>query len=645
MSKYRKIIEKEYYPLSADEPTIGLLMMVKNEHQRLHVSLDSVVDEETGEKFVDAIIIYDTGSEDDTMDIVKAFSEKHKINLYMIQGEFENFAVSRNVSLDYADTVNVHYLLLLDCNDELRGGKYLRSYARQMLEAKNNAYLVVQLWKSQHYDRYYNTRFVKARSGWRYEGVVHEYMRDTLSKSNEPRFPVLSVDDRVILYQDRTADDDKSKKRFSRDRTLLLEEVRKNPEDSRSMFYLAQTCMCLHRNWESLYYQKKRLDLGGFQEERYHAYLRSGIASLNLRHPWPVVMGWFTLSFQHSPRIESLLKLGCFYEATGNLPLAWAFFHTSCKVPFPKKDILFVDNVAYDYDCWHYLSSVAYRVNKFEEGRNASLKAIEHGIKPEENKMILRNYEGKPKKDGKLPIEFRYSDHLVPENIPLEERLKKYEENKKDETNVFWIGFEYLKRQDFRKALQFFRIRASLSDHGNKEQLFKTYLWLGECCAKLNFSWTDIQGWFMKAFEHSPRAEPLLKLATYYINEKCWFLAYAFAKLACELPEPTKANNIDYDKKAYDYFRWHYLGSICIQIGSHKEGKEACERAMRSAHKVGNDEMNLEYYNKDHKDKEETRQEFVHRTMDELRIQNPSLSEKELKHKAVKKWKKKRKKN
>ena len=86
MSKYKVIVEKEYKHLSLDstEPIIGCLMMVKNEEKRIHVSLESV----TGT--VNCFIVFDTGSTDKTVEIITEHCEKHKINLYMIQGDFEN---------------------------------------------------------------------------------------------------------------------------------------------------------------------------------------------------------------------------------------------------------------------------------------------------------------------------------------------------------------------------------------------------------------------------------------------------------------------------------------------------------------------------------------------------------------------------
>ena len=213
------VITKEFYKIEREKPTIGALLMVKNEEKRISVSLDSLVGK------VDALIIYDTGSTDKTIEIIETFCEKNKLNLYLKKGNFVNFSVSRNISLDFADTTNVHYIILLDCNDELQG-TILRDICLHFMDKDNNAFLFCQQWWCGQMDKYYNVRLVKARCGWRYMGSVHEWMKDTLSPTENSRFPVIRLPDSIVLYQDRTKDDDKSRKRFTRDRELLLTDYK-----------------------------------------------------------------------------------------------------------------------------------------------------------------------------------------------------------------------------------------------------------------------------------------------------------------------------------------------------------------------------------------------------------------------------------
>ena len=128
---------------------VSAVMMLKNEEKRLHVTLASLVN------VVNSLIIYDTGSTDSTIDILETFSKTHGIPLYLKRGDFVDFATSRNVLLDFADEVakdhRVQYLLLLDCNDELRGGKELLSFCKDNLYTDETAWLFNQEWFSGSY--------------------------------------------------------------------------------------------------------------------------------------------------------------------------------------------------------------------------------------------------------------------------------------------------------------------------------------------------------------------------------------------------------------------------------------------------------------------------------------------------------------
>src|SRR5690349_2809432 len=126
---------EEFYSLDdIKEPKIGCLMMVKNEQLRIEVSLESVLDT------VCCYIILDTGSSDSTEEKIIDFCKKHKKNLYLIEAPFVNFCITRNISLTFADTINVSYLCLLDCNDQLKGGEHLKKFALSQLKSPTSAY-------------------------------------------------------------------------------------------------------------------------------------------------------------------------------------------------------------------------------------------------------------------------------------------------------------------------------------------------------------------------------------------------------------------------------------------------------------------------------------------------------------------------
>ena len=394
MSKYNVLVETEYNELNKDGevPIIGCLMMVKNEEKRIHVSLNSVTE------FVDCLIIYDTGSTDKTVEIITNHCEKHKLNLYMIQGEFVNFAVSRNVSLDYADTKNIDFILLLDTNDELQGGKNLVNFAKKEINTKNCAYLMCQHWWSGKYDKYFNTRFIKANKNWRYSGSVHEWMSDKSEKGKKGP-PVCRIPEDIIIYQDRTMDNNKSGSRFAKDKELLLIEYNNNKSDTRTLFYLAQTCACLNQPEDSLYYYKLRSELEGFQEEKFHAFLRSGELSEKLNHEWHDSLKYYMKAFEHSNRIEPLIKIAQHYSKNRMWLLAYTFIKLACSLEYPVKDILFVNKRAYDYTRWHIMGIVGYYYGAYKEGKEACEKALQTNLNSDIDRNNLKFYEKKEEEE------------------------------------------------------------------------------------------------------------------------------------------------------------------------------------------------------------------------------------------------------
>jgi len=391
-------------------PGIAAVLMVKNEEKNIEKSLKSVLNK------VDAIIIYDTGSTDNTINIVKNFSEINKINLYLRSGEFIDFSTSRNNCLDFADTVNVDYLLLLDANDELKGDT-LRQICSENYEKDINAFLVCQKWFSGKLTTYFNIRLIKARKNWRYIGVVHEYIKDISQKNNN----ILRLQDSFFIYQNRNDDCNKSFSRFSRDKELLLEDIEKDPDNPRSFFYLAQTCDCLGHREDALKYSKIRLSLKGFNEEIFHSLMRCGKYSAELGMDWNISLEYYLKAFNDFNRLEPLIRIAEYYKDKKMWNLSYMFIKKGCELSFPTHHILFVDQCMYDYTRWHLMGIIAYYVQEYQQGKEACLKAIEKCVYKDLDTRNLKFYLDKEKEQKEIEKSLTKKEFL---NITIE-RLKK----------------------------------------------------------------------------------------------------------------------------------------------------------------------------------------------------------------------------
>lgn len=357
---------------------ICLAMMIRNEEKTILKSLNSC------KNIVTSIRIYDTGSTDETLNIIETFkSDNPHINVDVKYGEFVDFSISRNVLLEFVEnTVNSDFVILLDSNDELKGDKELLKFLKIQKnhnDEKVTGYLLRQKWfTGNSMDTYFNIRLIKGNSGWRYNSPVHEY----ITNKKNPQSITVKVDiPEIIIYQDRTQDCENSFKRFKRDKIILLREHLKHPTDTRTLFYLAQTYGSLNLNKDAYYFYKLRTELGGYEEEKYHSYFRMGEISRNLNFDSTVYIKWFmkALGLLYIPRVEPLVEIINYYLFNNvNYTMAGLFSNLALKLKYPDYCNLFINKQHYDYTRYHLDGIIQYYLNNVEQGKDSCQKAIDY---------------------------------------------------------------------------------------------------------------------------------------------------------------------------------------------------------------------------------------------------------------------------
>ncbi len=377
---------------------VALVMMIKNEEKRIEVSYDSA------KTITNTFVILDTGSTDRTIEITKNYCKKNNITLHLKQTTFVNFEVSRNELLDFADEVLKHhyFLLQLDSNDELRNHNELEKFVTKHSGTQTGFHLRQQWWTGASLDTYFNIRMVISHFGWRYKGVVHEYI--CRNNPSGDGVDIMKCND-IVLFQDRTKDDDKSMRRFKRDKELLYNEHLKHPEEPRTLFYLAQTCGCLQQFQEAYEYNLLRTKQLGFVEEVYHSYYRMGQLAQQMNHPWEESLNWYLKAYGHSKRAEPLVAIAEHYkefDVFGNKKpdwhLAFMYINQACNLAYPHAQILFIDKNVYIYKRWHLMGIIGYYANRFREGKLGCIRAL----MSQDNKIDMDNLLFYLKKEKEL---------------------------------------------------------------------------------------------------------------------------------------------------------------------------------------------------------------------------------------------------
>ena len=334
---------------------ICFVMMVKNEARGIEKTLLSVKDH------VDKIVILDTGSTDDTVDIVHRVFAENAIDGKIVVEKFVDYSTTRNRALALADECGYIFTLMFSGDEYLENGAELRAFLETKRDSKSPFdeafHTNVSLGCI-----YPSTRITRCQSGWKYSGVTHEY----ISKPNHP-LPV-HMTPGLIVHEWHQQTDEENNRKWRRDEKLLLRELKKHPDDVRTVFYLAQTYRCLGDFVRAKRYYSKRVEMGGYVEEIYDSLFNiADITGLDED---------YLKVYAHSPhRAEPLVKLAERWVDTPQVSYLYASH--ACELPLlqPGK-YLFMDEEAYSFRRWELLGRSAWYVGQYYKGVHALNQAL-----------------------------------------------------------------------------------------------------------------------------------------------------------------------------------------------------------------------------------------------------------------------------
>lgn len=286
--------------------SLRLAMIVRDEENTIERALESA------KPLIDSWCIVDTGSSDRTREVIA--ESMNEIPGELLERPWQNFGRNRTELLALAGS-GAEWLLLLDADWTIAGEV-------PDLEADSN-------WLRFSGDLDYRLPLiVRADLPWLYIGQVHEYL--DCSGRTEAMLDSPQITDH--------ADGGTREQKLERDRVLLEAAHAADPDDPRTVFYLARTYNDLGMIDLAIAHFRLRAEMGGFEEERVHA--RYSLGCLLCEH----------VSFDEGA--EELLK--AWRERPSRIePLralsnsAWA---VADKAPYPSDDRLFILPSAYKPD-------------------------------------------------------------------------------------------------------------------------------------------------------------------------------------------------------------------------------------------------------------------------------------------------------
>jgi tetratricopeptide (TPR) repeat protein len=212
---------------------------------------------------------------------------------------------------------------------------------------------------------YSNMRLLRISEPWICKGATHEAWTCPDGKT-------------TTLFQKPVINDIsdggcKSDK-FERDERLLLMDISENPTEARSWFYLGQTYLCLN-NWpKAIETLKHRVQMKGWEEENYMAYIYLGDCYKSNKEIEKAIFSYMNAWQIRPHRTEAPLRLITYYRLQPDKQfLAMIFMDRLCRWQLgysldgkdigkgpENEDVLFVSKRDMEFTFWEELMILSY---------------------------------------------------------------------------------------------------------------------------------------------------------------------------------------------------------------------------------------------------------------------------------------------
>jgi glycosyltransferase involved in cell wall biosynthesis len=357
---------------------ICLNMIVRDEAHVIEETLDTI------SPLIDYWVIVDTGSNDETPQVIEKYFAVRKIPGELHFREWRNFGHNRTEALKLCRG-KCEYTWVVDADDLMIGDPDLSSLAEDSYSLKFGPDFL-----------YWRKQIFRSALDWKYVGVVHEY-----PECGQPASHARLEGDYHIVSR-RLGARNRDPKKYLRDVRLLEEALARNPDCPRSTFYLAQSHFDNRDPVRALQWYRKRVLLDGWDEEVYYSKLRIAECLERSGASFGEVSGAYLDCWEYRPgRAEPLYHLARLCREQKKYRAGYLYAKAGVDIPFPSDDTLFVDVSIYDWRLKDELSIHAFFTGRFTES-SAVLKEVlasthvpdDHIARLEENLRLAKKRPG-----------------------------------------------------------------------------------------------------------------------------------------------------------------------------------------------------------------------------------------------------------
>ena len=275
---------------------ICLNMIVKNESHIIKSTLEML------SKYIDYWIICDTGSTDNTIQIIKDYFIEKGIDGELYQDEWEDFGTNRTKALKRAYN-KCDYIWVFDADDLIVGDIIFP-------EIMDGDQYYIKFGKEFTYVR---GQIFKSNLKWVYRGVLHEFP-ECKDKKN---IVVKHLGGDYYVESRRLGDRNKNNPdKYLKDAQVLIKGLEKDHDlKGRYYFYIGRSYFDYNDFNNAIYWYKKRVQEGGWIEEVFYSNLQIGVCMERLNYSDEEITKQYLLAYNNlQDRIEPVYNLGKFFS-------------------------------------------------------------------------------------------------------------------------------------------------------------------------------------------------------------------------------------------------------------------------------------------------------------------------------------------
>jgi len=339
--------------------SICLNMIVKNESHIICKTFDNIL------KYVPITywVISDTGSTDNTIELIKGYWKEKNIDGELVEHEWKDFGYNRTKALESAYN-KTDYLLIFDADDSFHGNFKLPAVLDK------DSYNL----KFGEGFEYVRPLLINNRRRWKFVGVLHEFLACC-----EANAVSATIDGNYHVESGRTGNRSQDPKKYEKDAKVLETAFHTEKDTSltdRYAFYCAQSWKDAGEIDNAILWYKKCLTLNNWYQEKYYSCLMIGNLYKQKDNIMEAIKYWLKTTEYDSERMEGVAEAMQYLREAGMNLFVCALYKKYKGYQKRPRDKLFIDTTKYDSVLEYNASISAYYCDKKEMGLECSRKIL-----------------------------------------------------------------------------------------------------------------------------------------------------------------------------------------------------------------------------------------------------------------------------